>query len=158
MDRRTLLKSSLLLSLAATTRTLGTNTPEDLKARAEAASREQALQAQYGLRAPTYDRVELQTPPQAENGNSVPLTVTVDSPMQAQDFVREIRIIAPLNPVPLIASYRLFPGNGPAQVSARIRFNTSQTLLAVAEMNDGSLWMGESQTTITLEACLEALL
>lgn len=112
----------------------------------------------YGLERIVSDRVQLKTPPLAENGNSVSLVVEVDSPMTEDDYVQEIRIFAEKNPVPNLATYWLFPGTGKAKIATRIRLSGSQIITAVARMNDGTLWSGTSKTIVTLAACIEPLL
>ncbi len=112
----------------------------------------------YGQENITAGRVHLKTPPLAENGNSVSLVVEVDSPMTEKNYVQEIRIFADKNPVPNLASYRLSPDSGKAKVATRIRLSNSQIIVAVARMNDGTLWSGSSETIVTLAACVEPLL
>ncbi|MEM7767574.1 MAG: SoxY-related AACIE arm protein [Pseudomonadota bacterium] len=98
-------------------------------------------------------RVTLDIPPISENGNSVSLSVSVESPMTEDDHVRQIAIFAEANPLPDIVRFTLGPRAGRAEVATRIRLNDSQTLLAVAEMNDGTLWTGTAETVVTLAAC-----
>ena len=112
----------------------------------------------YGEEAITVGRVHLKTPPLAENGNSVSLVVDVESPMTENDYVREIRIFADNNPVPMLASYQFSPAAGKAGVATRIRLSNSQIITAVARLNDGTLWSGSSETIVTLAACVDPLL
>jgi sulfur-oxidizing protein SoxY len=100
-------------------------------------------------------RIALEVPPIAENGNSVPLTVSVESPMTAADHVRSIHIFAEQNPLPNVAHFYLGPRAGKAQVSTRIRLFTSQKIVAVAALSDGSFWSGSAEIVITLAACIE---
>ena len=118
----------------------------------------QTLASVYGTRPIESGRVQLKIPALAENGHSVALTVTVQSPMTAADYVSEIRIFAPKNPVPQLARYQLYPGTGKAAVSSRIRLSDTQVITAVAAMHDGSLWAGSTETIVTLAACIEPLL
>lgn len=113
------------------------------------------LKVRYGARAINQGRVQLKLPALSENGNSVPLTVTVDSPMTEDDYVAEISIYAEKNPLPLIASYRLSPASGLAQITARIRMFDTQQISIIAEMNDGSLWFGAAESIVTLAACVD---
>lgn len=122
-----------------------------------AATRDLVMQA-YNGRVPTPGRVTLTAPAIAENGNSVPIAVIVESPMTVDNYVKEIRIFAPQNPKPMIATFRLYPQTGKAAVSTRMRFANSQTVTAVAEMNDGSLWSGTATTIVALAACVDPLL
>jgi sulfur-oxidizing protein SoxY len=90
-----------------------------------------------------------------ENGNSVPLSVLVDSPMTAQDHVKRIGIFNEKNPLPDVAIFNLTPRCGRAQVASRMRLNDSQMVTAIAEMSDGSYWSATSEVIVTLPACVE---
>ena len=100
-------------------------------------------------------RVTLDIPPLVENGNSVPLTITVDSPMTDKDFVKAIAVFNEKNPQPNIATYHLNARSGRARVSTRIRLGDSQLIVAVAQLSDGSLWSGAAELIVTLPACIE---
>jgi sulfur-oxidizing protein SoxY len=100
-------------------------------------------------------RVTMDIPPLVENGNSVPLTITVDSPMTETDHVKAIAVFNQLNPQPNIGTFHLGPRSGRAFVSTRIRLGDSQTIIAVAQMSDGSLWSGSAELVVTLPACVE---
>lgn len=100
-------------------------------------------------------RVKLEIPELAENGNSVPLTVTVESPMTQADHVRAIHVLSEKNPVATIARIHLGPRAGRAKVSTNIRLATSQRITALAEMSDGSFWSGEAEVIVTLAACID---
>lgn len=128
-----------------------------LAARPISAATSDLVKQAYGGRVPTPGRVTLNAPSIAENGNSVPIDVLVDSPMTPDNYVREIRIFAPRNPSPVIATFRLRPQTGRAAVSTRMRYADSQTVTAVAEMNDGSLWSGTAATIVALAACVDPL-
>ena len=100
-------------------------------------------------------KVTLEIPPIAENGNSVPLTITVESPMTAAEHVRSIHLFAEENPLPNVAHFYLSPRAGRAQVSTRIRLFKTQKILAVAALSDGSFWSAGAEVVITLAACIE---
>ena len=101
-------------------------------------------------------RVTLDLPALVENGNSVPLTVGVDSPMTPADHVKAIHVIVEKNPQPYVASFHLGPRAGRAHVSTRIRLADTQTVVAVCEMSDGSFWSGSADSVVTLAACTES--
>ena len=101
-------------------------------------------------------RVTLDLPPLVENGNSVPLTISVDSPMTAADHVKAVHVIVEKNPQPYVASFHLGPRAGRAIVSTRIRLADSQTIVAICEMSDGSFWSGSADSVVTLAACTES--
>lgn len=103
-------------------------------------------------------RVKLDIPPLVENGNTVPCTVTVESPMTAADHVRAIHVLTERNPQPYVVSVALGPRAGRARVSTRIRLRDTQTVLAVAEMSDGTFWSGTTHVIVTVSACLEDVL
>jgi len=100
-------------------------------------------------------RVKLELPPLSENGNTVPLTVSVESPMTPADHVRAIHVFTELNPQPDVVSFRFGPRAGRARVSTRIRLADTQTVTAIAEMSDGSFWSTTANVVVTLAACLE---
>ena len=100
-------------------------------------------------------RVKLDLPPIVENGNSVPCTVAVESPMTATDHVKAIHIFNEKNPQPNVISIKLGPRAGRAAFTTRIRLADSQTVTAIAEMSDGSCWSDDVDVIVTLAACLE---
>jgi sulfur-oxidizing protein SoxY len=102
-----------------------------------------------------HGRVKLEIAPLVDNGNVVPLTVTVDSPMTAADHVAAIAVFNEKNPQRDVASFVLGPRAGKAQVATRIRLATSQKLTAVARMADGSYWSDTVDVVVVLAACIE---
>jgi len=108
----------------------------------------------FGDRPINEGRVTVTLPPIAENGNSVPFEVDVESPMTTDDYVKQILVLSPRNPEALISRFEFSPKAGKAHVATRIRMAGSQGIEAVAEMSDGSLWTGSKQTIVTLAACV----
>lgn len=100
-------------------------------------------------------RVKLDLPLLVENGNAVAMTVTVDAPVEGPGRVESVHIFAEANPLPNVASFHFGPAAGKAVVSTRIRLATSQTVIAVAKLADGSFWSDEIELLVTLAACLE---
>ena len=100
-------------------------------------------------------RVKLDVPPLVENGNAVPVTVSVDSPITAADHVKAIHIVNEKNPQPYVISAVLGPRAGRAQLSTRIKLADSQKLVAIAELSDGSFWSTSADVVVTLAACVE---
>lgn len=117
---------------------------------------EAAVKAFAGSGALRSGRVTLDIAPLVENGNTVPVTVSVDSPMTEADHVRSIAIFNERNPQHEVAMFQLSPRNGRAVVSTRIRLATSQQLVAIARMNDGSCWQARVDVVVTLAACIES--
>jgi len=100
-------------------------------------------------------KVKLDVPPLVENGNTVPMTVTVNHPMAPEDHVRSIHVFNEKNPQANIANFHLGPHNGRAQVSTRIRLADSQKIVAIAKLSDGSFWSASVEVVVTLAACTE---
>jgi len=90
-----------------------------------------------------------------DNGNAVPVTIRVESPMTAADYVTSIAIFNERNPNTDIVVFTLGPRAGKAEVSTRIRLATSQKLIALARMSDGSFWSQSVDVIVTLAACIE---
>jgi sulfur-oxidizing protein SoxY len=119
---------------------------------------QQAMSQAFGESTIARGRVALTLPALAENGNSVRLSVAVDSPMSDVDHVQFVQLFAEANPLPDIARFELGPLSGRAQIETRIRLSAEQSIIAVAGMNDGSLWSGSASIVVTIAACLEGLI
>src|SRR6195952_2155226 len=85
-------------------------------------------------------KVKLEVPPLVENGNTVPMTVSVANPMTSADHVVSIHVFNEKNPQPNTGNFYLGPRAGRAQISTRIRLADSQTLVAIARLSDDSFW------------------
>jgi sulfur-oxidizing protein SoxY len=121
----------------------------------KAAAMDDAIRAVVGEAPLEKGRVKLEMPAIVENGNTVPLTVSVDSPMTETDYVETIHLFNQKNPQPYIAALHIGPRAGKARVSTRIRLADSQRLVAVARMRDGSFWSDSADIIVTLAACTE---
>jgi sulfur-oxidizing protein SoxY len=100
-------------------------------------------------------KVRLDIPPLVENGNTVPMTVSVASPMTASDYVKSIHVFNEKNPQPNIGNFYLGPWAGRAQVTTRIRLADSQKVVAIARLSDDSFWQVSVDVVVTLAACTE---
>ena len=105
----------------------------------------------------TKGRVKLDVPPLVDNGNTVALSVAVDSPMTEADHVKALHIFSERNPEPVILSFKLGPRSGRAAVATRVRLADTQTVVAIAQMSDGTFWSGSAPTVVTIAACLEEI-
>lgn len=114
-----------------------------------------ALAAYTGGVAVQRGKVRLDIAELVDNGNVVPLTVTVDSPMTATEHVRAIAVFNEKNPQREVAKFTLGPRAGKASISTRVRLATSQQLVAVAQLSDGSYWSHSVNVIVTLAACIE---
>jgi sulfur-oxidizing protein SoxY len=103
-------------------------------------------------------KVKLDIPPLVENGNSVPMTVSVTSPMTSTDYVKSIHVFNEKNPQPNLGNFYLKPGAGRAQVATRVRLADSQKIIAIAKLSDGSLWSVTAEVVVTLAACTEEVI
>lgn len=142
LTRRPLLAAALGLALAPS-------------ARALAPELQTAVRAWAGSTLPREGRVKLDIAPLVENGNAVPIRVTVESPMSAAAHVQEIVVFNERNPQRDVARFTLGPASGRAEVATRIRLATSQQLVALARFNDGSVWSHSVDVIVTLAACIE---
>ena len=115
----------------------------------------EAIRGFTGGAEPRPGRVRLEVPPLVENGNTVPLSVQVESPMTVADHVRAIAVFNELNPQPHVITAQLGPRAGRAFLATHIRLATSQTLVAVAQLSDGGFWSDSAQVVVTLAACVE---
>jgi sulfur-oxidizing protein SoxY len=102
-------------------------------------------------------RVKIDVPPLIENGNAVPLTISCESPMTADDHVKAMHVFTEKNPQPNVVSVQLGPRSGRAAISTRIRLADSQKIIAIAQLSDGSFWFNEAEVVVTLAACLEGV-
>ena len=103
-------------------------------------------------------KVKLDVPPLVENGNTVPLTVSVANPMTSEDHVKSIHVFNEKNPQPNVGNFHLGPQSGRAQVSTRIRLADSQKVVAIAKLSDGSFWSVSVDVVVTLAACTEEVI
>lgn len=102
-------------------------------------------------------KVKLDIPPLVENGNTVPMTVSVASPMTANDYVKSIHVFNEKNPQPNIGNFYLNPSSGRAQVSTRIRLADTQKVVAIARLADDTFWQAAAEIVVTLAACTEEM-
>ena len=147
IDRRTLLRQLGAAGLLLAMQPFGAwATPEAV---------EQAIRQRIGAREPHPGGMTLTLPKIAETGNSVPLTVTVDSSMTPEDHVLRIHVFVPGNPEPVASTYHLGVRAGKAQISTQIRLARTQTVVALAELSDGSVRTDAASIVVTLGACVD---
>ncbi len=103
-------------------------------------------------------KVKLDIPPLVENGNSVPMTVSVTSPMTPTDYVKSIHVFNEKNPQPNMGNFYLNPRTGRPQISTRVRLADSQKITAIAKLSDGSFWSTTADVVVTLAACTEEVI
>jgi sulfur-oxidizing protein SoxY len=103
-------------------------------------------------------KVRLDIPPLVENGNTVPMTVSVTSPMTAADYVKSIHVFNEKNPQPNMGNFYLGPLSGRAQISTRIRLADTQKITAIARLSDDTFWSASVDVVVTLAACTEEVI
>jgi len=122
--------------------------------RAHAASDAKQAMAEFlGGRVAEPGRITLDLAPSVEDGNSVPLSVAVESPMRADDHVSEVLVVADGNPWPRVALFQLTPLAGRAAFSTRVRLAAPQNVIVLARMNDGRVFTARQHVVVTIGAC-----
>ena len=145
-DRRAVLHAGAALGLAVALRPARADLSDELR---------NAVQ-HFARGAPVREgRVVLDVAPLVENGNAVPVTVSATSPMTTADHVVALALFNERNPQRDVAVFRLGPRAGRAEIATRIRLATSQQLVAVAQMSDGTFWSHTVEVIVTLAACVE---
>ncbi len=114
---------------------------------------EQALDKILGDAKPVKGKITLEIPEIAENGNTVPYAVTIDSPMTREDHVKAIHVLSSQNPLPHVASFALTPLSGRAYVSSRMRLAKTQDVVVLAELSSGKFVMGQRTVKVTIGGC-----
>ena len=114
---------------------------------------EEAIKKFTGGKTPVQGKIKLDLPEIAENGNTVPMTVTVESPMTEQSHVTDVLIVADENPRSGVVTFHFSPASGVAEANTRIRLAATQDVIAVAKMNDGSFFMASKQVKVTIGGC-----
>lgn len=114
---------------------------------------QEAIMKRIGNKTPKQGRITFDTPQIAENGNTVPLSFEVDSPMTADNHVKAVHLFADKNPSAEVATFNFTPANGEAKASTRVRLAKTQNIVAVAEMSDGSVYQAQAAIKVTIGGC-----
>ena len=101
-------------------------------------------------------KIQITIPRLADNGHSVPLKISIDSPMSQQEHVKTLVILSPRNPRPLVAKMNFSPMNTKLNMATRVRLNGSQSLWVLAQMSDLSWYSKSAEVEVTESACLDA--
>ena len=120
---------------------------------ADTAAMKEAMKARVGDAVAQAGRISLELPQIAENGNTVPIAIEVDSPMTEQDYVKAVHVFAEQNPLPNVATFRFTPRSGRARAATRMRLLKTQNVVALAEMSDGSVYMASTEVKVTIGGC-----
>jgi sulfur-oxidizing protein SoxY len=106
-----------------------------------------------GGKAAEQGKISIELPEIAENGNTVPLSITVDAPMAADNYVSEVMVVAEGNPNPGVATFHFSPMSGKAAASTRIRLATTQNIVVVAKTSTGQFFTGQKLVKVTIGGC-----
>lgn len=112
-----------------------------------------AIKEFAGGKAPQAGRIVLDAPEIAENGNTVPISVSVESPMTADDYVQSVMLLADGNPNPAVATLHFTPMSGTAAATTRIRLAKTQSVVAIAKMSNGAVFMDTKLVKVTIGGC-----
>lgn len=120
---------------------------------ASASAIDERIKAFTGGAEPQAGKISLTAPEIAENGNTVPIEIRVESPMTKDDYVAEVLILADGNPAPGVATFLFTPMSGEASATTRIRLAATQNIVAIAKMNDGAVFMQKKNVKVTIGGC-----
>ena len=146
-------REALLLAAGATMVAAGGVVLNSTAAHADAKMVDEAVMKLIGDTKLVDGKITLDLPQIAENGNTVPIGVAVDSPMTADNYVKAVHLFADGNPTPGVASLYFTPMSGKAQASSRMRMAGTQNVIAVAEMSDGKVFRASQEVKVTIGGC-----
>jgi sulfur-oxidizing protein SoxY len=147
LDRRTFILGAGATALATSLLS------GDLIAQVATQPWQQAVKAIVGDSKPVDGRLLLDIPEIAENGNTVPLAVSAESPMTEAEHVKAIHVIATANPQPGVVTFRFTPLSGKAAAASRMRLQRTQDVIALAELSDGKFLMTRRPVRVTVGGC-----
>lgn len=151
VGRRELLIGSGLAALAASL--CGADALLAQGSEAESNGWESALKLLTDSQKLNEGKITLDMADAVENGNTVPFSATVESPMTESTYVKAIHIISTGNPLPTVASFHFTPASGKAAVSSRMRLAQSQVVIGVAELSDSQFYVAKKMVKVTVGAC-----
>jgi sulfur-oxidizing protein SoxY len=125
----------------------------DEKALASAKEAADQIAKFTGGKTPDKSKIAIELPEIAENGNTVPLAISVDAPMTADDYVSEVLVVAEGNPNPGVATFHFTPMSGKADASTRIRLAATQNIVVVAKTSNGAFYTGQKLVKVTIGGC-----
>jgi sulfur-oxidizing protein SoxY len=106
-----------------------------------------------GGKEPGEGKITIDLPEIAENGNTIPLNITVDVPITAESYVSDVLVVADGNPNPAIAKFHFSPLSGRAVAGTRIRLAGTENVIVVAKTSDGRLYTDRKQVKVTIGGC-----
>lgn len=148
-------RRTILIGASCVAGALGAQVLTIRRAQATPATMAAAIRQVVGEATVNPGKVHLDLPPLVENGNTVPYSVSVDSPMTPSDYVKAIHVFNEKNPQSNIISVHFGPRAGRANFTSRMRLADSEKVVAIAEMSDGSFWADTVEVVVTIAACVE---
>lgn len=146
-------REALLLAAGATIVAAGGVVLKSGTANADQKMVDEAVMKLVGDKKPADGKITFELPQIAENGNTVPVGVSVESPMTADSYVKSVHLFADGNPAPDVASLHFTPMSGKASAATRMRLAGTQNVVAVAEMSDGSVFRAHQEVKVTIGGC-----
>jgi sulfur-oxidizing protein SoxY len=125
----------------------------DEKALASAKEAADQIAKFTGGKTPDQGKISIELPEIAENGNTVPLAISVDAPMTADDYVSEVLVVSEGNPNPGVATFHFTPMSGKADASTRVRLAATQNIVVVAKTSKGAFYTGQKLVKVTIGGC-----
>ena len=104
---------------------------------------------------PRSERVRLFLPQLADNGQTVPMKVSVDGPFAPASYVNAIHLFSEANPVPEMAVFDFPVPIDRVEIESRVRLATTQRIVAVAAMSDGALYSAVTEVIVSIAGCLD---
>jgi len=99
-------------------------------------------------------KVKLTAPTIAENGGAVPVTIEVDSPMTADDYIATVYLFVDHNPTPLASQFNFTPASGQAYIQERIKMAKTDNVRVIAKTNKGVLMASAPrEVKVTIGGC-----
>nr|WP_246317493.1 thiosulfate oxidation carrier protein SoxY [Hyphomicrobium methylovorum] len=151
MDRRSFLVSASAASCMLAS--IGRVAAENASAPERSLQFDSEFQAIIGSATPVEHGLTVDLPERADNGNFVPITISVESPMTDADYVKTIHLLSTANPVAGVARFHLSPLNGVARVQSRLRLAKSQDVVTLAELSTGDMLIATSFVKVLIGGC-----
>jgi len=89
------------------------------------------------------DLIEIDAPYRAEDPALVPIKIVAKVPQSKDRYIKKILVLVDKNPFPFVGEFEFTPESGKADLAMRVRVNTYSHVRAIAEMNDGELYMSK---------------
>ena len=156
MKRRNFIKSMMAVSAVAVT-------PVALMAKDEAKAKKKGpndLTVEDAIKAITGgkdvkkgDIIKLTVPEIAENGAVVPVKVQVDHPMEETNYVKAIHVLNTKNGNARCVDVMLTPANGKGYFATRVKLSSTQEVVALVELSDGTFIKAGKSVKVTIGGC-----